>query len=79
MVLLLYRDNGGHPQLICNIHRLMIQRRELLSMTEIQPPVKLPGDKGGGGGRRERISIFNRQHKIPGYGNGIKDRNICIH
>lgn len=46
-VLLLYRDNGGHLLLICNIHQLMIQRRELLLMTGIQPPVKLSGENEG--------------------------------
>jgi len=45
VVLLLCRDNGGHLQLICNIHQLTIQRRELLLKTEIQPPVKLPGER----------------------------------
>lgn len=45
VVLLLYRDNGGHLQLICNIHQLTIQRRELLLKTEIQPPVKLPREE----------------------------------
>lgn len=53
--LLPYIDNGGHPQLICNIHQLMTQRRELLLMTEIQPPVKFQGRMGWEvGGRNER-------------------------
>lgn len=51
VVLLLYRDNDGRPLLICNIHQLMIQRRELLLMTEIQPPVQLPENNVGQGGR----------------------------
>lgn len=51
MVLLLYKDNDGHLLLICNIHQLMIQRRELLLMTEIQPPVQLPENNAGQGGR----------------------------
>lgn len=46
-MLLLYRDNGGHLQLICNIHQLRIQRRELLLVIEIQLPVKLPGVREG--------------------------------
>lgn len=56
-MLLLYRDNGGHPQLICSIHQLRIQRRELLLVTEIQLPVKLPG-VGEGGGWKERKNEF---------------------
>jgi len=59
----------------------MIQRRELLLTTEIQPPVKLSGENGRRGKEREgmRNLIFNTQDKIPGYGNGIKDINTCIH
>lgn len=55
MVLLLYKDNDGHLLLICNIHQLMIQRRELLLMTGIQPPVQSPENNAG----QERRENFN--------------------